>query len=579
MKTVLIPGYKDLYGESVLSYDDILKNTSSDTVIMLLISLNAELNTEETYLENQKRVIEVVTFRYTPEQISLLNDAISNYKAMAPDYSGALFSRRYLLSMLLKELKRNNKDGINETDPIHEYNFLLAYLFTVDEVNNKDHALLEVAKKYNFQIMPAMPLIWASNISQYEFNDMSNSAFELFKLLSFCKYSYHNHRLYLKELLNRYGFTNISQFMASFNQVVKSTLTYQPNEILRKLYFIVPREGIEHTHLISQCINNIKDKSEFNIADLRKFPLYKTQKRGFMVIDENMYTKKIYRGPLFELHKETTLRKEMEFEDYKNKVSKDCFEDVLFKGIVSQMLQKETSILHFDSNSENGEPDLYYRYGNDVFLIEFKDYLFPDSIIEGANFGAYKKYINEKFLLSDKGKNKGVSQLSNCINNLLNKKYEFDFGLNEKIDKRERINIHPIICHTDFMFSMPGVNEYLNCLFVKELKEKECTYAGINNITLVNLEVFFDLALRGGDFMKLLDFIKAYYKMIDLMRRKASISLSADDFIPSTASFDELYKIKFRNEMIDNGELTDKFRVNTMTSIIGISQEQINEIL
>ena len=65
MRRVLIPGYKELFGDTISSYDEILKNISSNTVIMLLISLNAELNTEEPYLVNQKRLIDALTLRYS----------------------------------------------------------------------------------------------------------------------------------------------------------------------------------------------------------------------------------------------------------------------------------------------------------------------------------------------------------------------------------------------------------------------------------------------------------------------------------------------------------------------------------
>ncbi len=580
MRAVSIPGYKVLFEDCNSSYDEFLENISSDTVIMLLISLNAELNTNEAHIENQERLYNAISFRYTSEQLSLLYKAILKYKTIFdPKYDGTLFGRRYLLSMLLKELKRNNKKSINENEAIHEHNFLLSYLLIVDEVNNKDYELSDVAEKYNFEIMPAMPLLWASNINQYEFNDWTNPAFELFKLLSFCKYSYNNYKVYLKELINKYNFLNISQFLASFNQIVKATLSNQPNEFLQKLYFIVPNEGVEYYHLDSLCINNIKGKTDFSISDLRKFPLYKTEKRGFMVIDENMYMKKIYRGPLFELHKKTNLVNEISFENYKNDISKECFEEILFKGIVSQLSQKQNAVVHFDNNSEDGQPDLYYRYENNVFLVEFKDYLFPESILSANNFGAFKKYINERFLLSDRNKKKGISQLTNSISSILNKKYEFDSNLNERIDKGERIKIYPIICHTEFMFSLPGLNEYLNCLFVEQLKINKCNHLGVHRITVVNLEALFDLALRGKDFTRLLDLMSRYHQFIDTMRQRASSSSSTDDFISSTASFDELYKTKYRNEMIDDGELTDKNRIARMREIIGITQEQIDEIL
>jgi len=225
MKSTLIPGYKDLFDNKDINYDVLLGNISSDTVIMLLISLNAELNTGESHDVNQERLFQAVTFRCTAEQISDLRARMSNFKVRTHAYDGTLFGRKYLLSMVLKELERRNENSINELDPIHEYNFLLAYLLTIDEVNQKDHALLDEATRYNLPIMPTMPLIWASNINQYEYNDRTNLAFEFYKLLGLCKYAYDNQKSFLKELINKYNFRNISQFVASFNQVVKATKT------------------------------------------------------------------------------------------------------------------------------------------------------------------------------------------------------------------------------------------------------------------------------------------------------------------------------------------------------------------
>lgn len=567
-----------MFGENLVSYDEILKEIPSDTVIMLLIAINAELNSEEEYFENQRRIFRLLSYRYTDEQLSLLNDRISKYKKRTVGYDGTLFGRRYLLFMILKELKRDNKVDVNDNNLIQEYNFLLAYLLTVDEVNNKDHDLLRAAKRYDLKIMPEMPLIWSANISQYEYNDYPNSAFELFKLLSFCKYSLDNYKMYLKELINKYAFKNISELMESFNQIVKSTLGNRSNEFFKKLSFIVPLKNVHIGHLESLCINYTKKKDLIDINDLRRFPLYETRGKGFMVIDSNMYAKKIYRGPLFELNKETSMREEINFDIYKNQVSKKCFEEILFKGIVKQLTQKD-SIVHYDLEKGIGEPDLFYRYKNDVFLIEFKDYLFPDSLIKGESFGAFKSYIEERFLCSKQGKAKGVRQLSNCVQNLLSKKYQFDPELNEMLMNGKEINIHSIICHTDFMFSMPGINEYLNRLFYKEFSYKRFVHRGINKVTIIDLEVLFDLALRGGDFLKLLNFVREYYKRMENARKKAAVTSNIEDFIPSTASFDEVYETIYRSSMITDGILTDSEKVNRMIDIIGITQDEMEEIL
>lgn len=583
MKALSIPGYSDLFKNQDSNYDELLKQTSSDTVVMLLISLNLELNTKETFEENQKRLLNAVAARFTSEQLILLKNALNNYKSKSrnyttPNYNGVIFGRRYLLSMLLKEFKRDNKDVVEEDSPIHEYKFFLSYLLMVEEVNKSDYELMDAAKRYNLKLMPALPLLWASNIRKYEFNNWPNASFELFKILSFCKYSYDNYRTYLKELINKYGFASISQFVSSFNQIIKATMTYQPNEVLKKLYFITPIDTDNLSHLDSLCIN-ILGNEDFKIDDLRRFPLYKTQKRGYMVIDENIYMKKVYRGPLFELYKKITLQTEITFEDYKTDISKSCSEDILFKGIVNQMTRGENSIGHYDGNSKNGEPDLYFRFGNEIVLIEFKDYCFPESVLKSKNFGTFRKYIDERFLTSDANKKKGVSQLANYIDNLLNKKYIFDSELNSKLDNGDHIKIYPIICHTDFMFSMPGLNEYLNCLFSRELKAKKNVYSAVHRVTLIKLEVLFDLSLREKKLADLLSLLSRYYQYVDVMRRKYTSTSSIDDFVSSTTSFDEFYQTKFRSGMIDNGDLTSSHTTKTMRDILGISQEELDIIL
>lgn len=579
MKGVLIPGYDELFNEPALKYEDVLANVSSDIIMMLLISLNAELNVSENHICKQERLLSGVTKRFSSEQLSKVNQGIQNFKKENPIYDGTLFGRRYLLSMFMKELKRQEKKCDNPNDPTHEYNFFIAYLQTINEVNEEDHLLIDNAQKYECLVMPAFPMIWAAAINQYEFNEVSNPAFEILKLLSFCKYAYDKYKFYLKELITKKGFVNISQYLGSFTQIIMAAQINHPDEILKKLYFISPKEEVAINYLRMQSVNQIFDKTEITVSDLKKMPLYETDKRGFMIIDEDMFKKKIYRGALFELNKETSLREKISFENYKTDISKECFEDVLFKGIVKHLYVSDLDITHFDSNSNVGKPDLYYRHGNNVFLIEFKDYLFPDTLISGREFKNYEEYINERLIKSDKNKEKGVTQLVNNICNLFSNKYDFDVELNSMLKKNEKIFIHPIICHTDFMFSMPGLNEYLNCVFEKKIYEKGCNREGINRVTVVNLETLFDLALRGGNFNELLNFIKQYCNVISLKRRIATEIKSSDLYIESTTSFDEMYQLIFRTEMIDKGRLTNKDATNSIKDIIGISQQEIDEVL
>ncbi len=232
--------------------------------------------------------------------------------------------------MILKELKRNNTCDSELDECIQEYNFVIAYLLVVDEVRKEDSELLENSKKYKDEVMPTLPLLWAGGIRQYEFNHTVNVAYELFKLICFSKYAYGNFKPYLKELISKYSFKNLSQFIGSFSQILNITFRIEnQNEPLRKLVSIKPSPLVNLSHLKALCSNLLIGKNKIVIADLRKYPLYETSIRGCMLIDEGMFRKKVYRGVLFELQKETQLNTIVKFEDYETKISKDFSENIL----------------------------------------------------------------------------------------------------------------------------------------------------------------------------------------------------------------------------------------------------------
>ena len=575
MKMIMMPGYRSLFGEPTSSYEEILTEVPSEIIIMLLIALNAELNTSEAHTEKQNRIWQLVSYRFTKEQQQKFKIAFSKYNVITNGFDGTLFDRSCLLAMIIKELKRNNTIHSELDEPTQEYNFVLAYLLVVDEVRKEDSEFLENAKKYKDEVMPTLPLLWAGGIRQYEFNHTVNIAYELFKLICFSKYAYLNFRPYLKELLSKYSFKNLSQFIGSFNQIMNVTLIDDEKEPLRKLVSINPSQLVDLSHLKALCCYLLIGKNKIAIADLRKYPLYETSIRGFMIIDEDMIRKKIYKGPLFELQKETQLNAIINFEDYKTKVSKDFFENVFFRSIAKIMVKSKYENFHFDDNVL-GKPDLFYRSNKSVILIEFKDYLFPDKIMVGNDFASFKKYIDERFIISDKQKPKGVEQLANNIDSLYKMDYDFDFALVDIIAKKRPLKIYPIICHTDFMFSMPGINQYLNIVFAKKLKEKNVEAKYVRNVTLISLEILFDFAMRGQNFISLAKLIERYWTIID--NRKKRIG-SVNSFLASNVSFDEMYETKFKKELLDNHHLSKEDKLAQFSEAAGLTQEQLKEVL
>lgn len=577
MKVIIIPGYSDLFGSKIKSYEDILSNVSSDIAIKLIVSLNNELNVNESILEQQARLRKIVSSRYTKEQLAFLDNGVREFKLKMPHYDGMVFGRRYLLNMLLKELKRNHKCDTDVNDPVHEFNFLLAYLMIIDEVKEEDGRILERIKMAEKDEMSQLNMVWAGFVNQYEFNHNVNSVFELFRLLCFSKYSHNNLRIYTKELINRNGFKSLSEFLSSYNQLLNSTLNIQNDKPLKKLYFINPKDDVDRTHLKSQSINSLIGNEELSISDIRKYPLYETDENQFMVIDEDFYRKKIYRGPLFEIYYNTGLKNVMTFPDYKTRVSKEVLEKICFKEILNSLRKSKHDVIYFDDDADS-QPDLYFRRGNKIILIEFKDYLFPDSVVEGTRVDSVKKYIDERFLVSDKGQNKGVNQLINHVRNLYNGKFEFDHGLSALLAKNKKIEVTPIICYSDFFFSMPGINEYLSSEFKKNFNG--CNYNNsLENVTLINLEVLFDFSMKEGDFGLLNSLIKRYWKIIGDRRAKSFKNGGMDSFLLARVSFDEIYEIIFKKELKQKASSMQNRRLNEILNSVEISQGFLDEIL
>lgn len=587
MKMIMMPGYRSLFGEPSKSYEEILKNVPSEIVIMVLMSLSTELNTSESHINKQKRLWERVSYRFTKEQYNNLETAFSNYNILVNGFDGTLFDRSCLLAMILKELERNNVCATDINAPIHEYNIFIAYLVFVDDVRKVDSSLLENAKKYKLEIMPTLPLLWAGGIRQYEFNHRVNMVYELFKLLCFLKYAYDKYNPFLKELVNKYSFQNLGQFMGSFNQVLNITTIDNPSEPLRKLVSIKPNQDMDISHLKALSSNHLFSKSKLGISDLRKYPLFETSIRGFMIIDEDMFRKKVYKGPLFEMFYETGLRKKIEkelkdpnqaFPNYKTKISKDFFENLFFKSIMKLMFKSKYDFSHFDDNVL-GKPDLYYRHNKSVLLLEFKDYLFPDKILAGKEFANFKKYIDERFIVSDKDNPKGIEQLVNNISSIYKLEYDFDIGLNKAIKRKQKVKIYPIICHTDFMFSMPGINEYLNIVFEKKIEEKMMKFDNIQNVTIVSLEVLFDYAMRGEDFNSLSKLIDRYWDIIKNRKEKNKKMGTVNNFLATNVSFDEIYETKFRQELIKTHHYGKEEKLTGLAKMAGLTQAQLSEEL
>jgi len=576
MRMVTLPGFHELFVGHEKDYNEFVKDMPSEIVISVLIMLNNELNAPLPETENQKRLRNIVSFRFTKDQLALLNTAFESYrKSTGGHYQDYVFGRRYLISMILKELNNYRSFELTDTSPQQEFNFLMAYLLTVEEINNKDHQLLAEAKEKANEPLGVYRMIWTPNFNQYDFNERTDPGFQFFKLLCFVRFSLLEYRSYVKEYINSLGFKSYGQLLHSIHVVTMTTLDYRKEEVFSKLNYINPLEGVDETHLKAQTINGQIGSKEFFLNDIRKAPLFYNHNHKYMVIDEDLYNKKTYKGPFFELYYATSLKDKISFNQYSNEVSLRVLEQVLFRGILSGLQNTKYDCIHFDDNSDTS-PDCYYRMNKTIFLNEFKAYLFPDELSSNPDFDKIKEYIDKRFVKNEKGKAKGITQLINQIARLYNNQIEFDKKFREELFEKT-ITIYPIICHNEFNFSMPGINEYLNDLFIKEIAPEIRKRFIIKPLTLINLDILYDFMLRGGNFKQLEIFTERYHRIIENRKKQMDKKPNADNFLRAKCSFDEIYNSVFFTELKNIPKTTDVTK--RLFDLIGVKQEELDEVI
>jgi hypothetical protein len=572
MKMMLVPGYSELFTGNSKSYKDWLEGISSEVVLTFFVALNNELNTPENGFEQQQRLLNLVCSNYTQEHRNILNNGYSVFiKKRGPV---EIFSRRYLVPAIIKELKRNFKSENYNTTPDESFQIFMAYLVVIDELNDEMSANLEGITKDS--IVDEYELLWPTFIDQYEYNQQVDAAFEFTRLLCYCRYSLTHLRQYLKEYLVTKGLTNLSEFLAVNKLVADSTNYYKPDKIFRKFRFIDPSPHVDRTFLESLTINHIAGDANLALSHLRKYPLYKTIENKYIVLDDDFYRKKIYIGPFFEIYYNTSLRTIKSFNQHSTEISKGTMEELMFQGICMLMRKSKHQVMHFD-NGPISEPDCYSRFNKEVIFIEFKDYVFRESLMKERTYLSIKSYIDQKFVESKEGKSKGISQLVKQIDNFYKQMYSFDKGAEFLLNQKKKLKLYPVICYSDFMFSLPGINKYLNDRFEGLFDRQLYPNLEVQPLTMINIQNVFDFALRGKDLFSLTDLIDQYWKVISDRNDFNYRYHSTDAYLLSIESFDELYQGVFFEKM-------QKIKPNSksikeLKELIGLTDEHLNMIL
>ena len=581
MQTSNIPGYSEIFPSGIEQYDEVVSGLASDTVIKLCAAINNELTCPEQRQEIQGRLNYHLVSRFTKEQQAHLQQSFIDYKAKANDnFRGMIFFRRYLVAMILKELANYREVDDRDDSPVHEYQFFKAYLLVIDEVNQGDHGDLDFSNLDKTDPLTTYKMLWMPVIRQFEYNEKGNIIFETLKTACLLKYTAENYTEFLKEYLGQFGFKSPGELLSSYNQIYRVTEVYDPKAMLRKFSLINPLPDVNIKHLESQAIN-AKIGTKLTFSDLKKQSVFHSKQREkYVILDNYLSQRKVFRGPYFELYHQTSLKKQEKkggqevFNKYSQNVA-DALEARCLRPILTLLGEKECDKMYFDDGTKN-VPDGYLRIGNIVLLFEYKAYFFPEKLAQKPNFEALKKYFDDRFIVNEGGKEKGINQLKKQIDLIYQDKFDFDKELG-KIATDQKLLIYPIITYNDFNFSLSGLNVYLHKAFFSILEDKYAEKMTIMPLMLMNLETILDIVMTEQGVTGLRQHIYNFINLVTESEANLQVSKSQSDFLKAHASFDEIYNWLFVQKLENPDSIQPV--LEKLLEIAGLSFSELNKPL
>ena len=546
--------YTDLYPGNKPTIEELLEGIPSNLLIMILSVINSEITAAKDFKEVQTRMTSFIAQRFSQSELLNIDRRLSIFKEKTQGTS-IIWGKRYVLEFIKYEFLNYRDLEHIELTPEHEMKIFQAYLLIVERLNDIDRLefkknldLIEKNDEYQFE-----KIVWPFVLKQYDNNNTVNPISQFIKLFALIKHSLTDPEILKswKLFLKYNGFEKLNNYLAGVHFLVNVTQNRQENGSFLRAFTRIKQKDLP-SHFLNLCLDfkefSTKEDNKVDFKGIREKPLFNYKDENIIVLDMNFLNNKIYNGPLFDMYYKTDMATNTRFKDFpqfKTHIGTHVSENIIFKGIMKKLFKKNFIKLYFDDDSKSNCPDAYIRYGSKVFLVEFKDYLFPGSLVDKYSFDDIKAHIDLKFINNNKKKNKGISQIVEQIKILSTTKFEFD----KFSDKT--ITVYPVIVHTNFAYQLPGVNDYLRREFEKRVgRELLGSKTIIEKLVLIDLDSFFDFLLLENFSIKTLEgFLKKYCHIIENRVKKFQQHVNQQNFVRSRESFDEIYKSIIKPEL------------------------------
>lgn len=565
-----VPSYSDLFAGAVPEATELVRDIPSISLVYLITKFNFELYFEPGSEKTQSDILTQWVHDTNDGFKNLLRLALGRYqRILPPSETFLLFGRRYLLAYLSLVLKNYNhlpERRFTEKDLINSF---LAYLCIIEKEAQEDQ------RSFNQSAETTEPgkwqeITWPFLMSQFELNYKPNDAIELFKLFAIINHIVHNGKLvqYFDAFLIQNHFPTAGHFIKSIDQV---------STILEKNYELsfAERDSMLYAPVKAPRLNNLSldievFKKEINLNInyklIREKPLLKYDETRYIIFDRAFFSAAISTGFLFEFYNDTPLKMDPAyptFDRFKSGISKSVLEEKLFRKMIENTFAAKSDVLYFEENENISIPDCFLKLGKDVFFMEFKDNLLKGELYSSYDYAGIKAAIDQK--LASPGK--GVYQLKKQVMNYINGKFRF-----APLPK-EPLNIYPVIVHTNFMFSLPGVQQYLRNLLVAEMAADLPPNVILKELVLVNLDTFYwHFENFRADPTSLKALIETYFRNRAVDEKLFEQNKTLKNYVNAYRSFD----MEYEQDLIRGKLPHDANFIDIIREISGITQEVLN---
>ncbi|TAE69176.1 MAG: hypothetical protein EAZ85_13350 [Bacteroidetes bacterium] len=493
---------ESIFGNKGETFETLIKNIPSFSMLKLLAYINAQIHIKETNTDKHKELISWLSQNFEHnEKIKITSFLSGCGSKQVPIF---LANNQTILIFFTRILQNYNSIECENLSPKQKLDFFKALLLVNQEVNDKQNYSIS---DDNFKDEGIIQLFLKNQISQIEFIKEKLFYIPLVKcyhLFDFVETDEIFSKL-LPYFLSNKGVSNWKEY-------ARILLGIYIASFQTAIIKIGSEYTIERNLLHNLCINpeNISNYDSFQIEDFTPFrekPIFKKNKNEYLVLSFIFLIDKLFKSIFFDFKEvaENLFKQDNpsfdaifleKFKKIKEKkqifgilntyfTTKFSEELLLVKAMKHTFSHKsinhKNSILTPNPTYKIGKDtkeltDFYVRKDQKICLFELKDVIMKAEIKHSYDYDKIKEGILDKF--SNQKDKKGVPQLVNAINYINNLDFSFENSKLSKRIKAKKIIIYPILVFTDLSFSAFGVEEILQ----NEMNNQLGSYENIKEI-------------------------------------------------------------------------------------------------